>query len=200
MATRNGVPLPLDDRTVPTPAELARPFHAIPHAKKRAFLAAYAHCGQIGHAATLAGCDRGSHYDWKRTDPAYAAAFQVAQAMAVEAYEDEATRRALGWDETRYTTDGTPYTVRQQSDTLLIFRLKALKPEVYRDNYPRDDKQDISELLKAVLLELHRHQDASPALPVAYQTTVAPHSALPAPPSPAEDGEDRRAREARRPW
>lgn len=109
-------------------------FPTIPHAKKRAFLVAYAQCGTLAKAAEIAGCDRKSHWHWKRQDPAYAEAFQFAREMVADLHEDEASRRAMGWDETRYAEDGTPYTIRKYSDTLLIVRLKALKPNEYRDN------------------------------------------------------------------
>ena len=109
------------------------PFKDLPHPKKRAFLMAYARCGILTKAAQVAGCDLTSHYHWKK-DPAYLAAYHLAREMAADLLEDEASRRALGWDEERYTADGVPYTVRTYSDTLLIVRLKALKPEKYREH------------------------------------------------------------------
>src|SRR5215831_2548107 len=108
-------------------------FSEIKHPKKRAFLVAYAQCGMLTKAAEIAGCDRNLHYHWK-ADRVYAEAFALAQTMAADLHEEEATRRAFGWDETRYTNDGTPYTIKKFSDTLLIVRLKALKPDQYRDN------------------------------------------------------------------
>lgn len=84
-------------------------------------------------AAQLAGCDRTAHYHWL-ADPEYQEAFQLAQRVAADLHEEEATRRAFGWDEERIGADGTPYTVRKYSDTLLIVRLKALKPTEYREN------------------------------------------------------------------
>ena len=111
----------------------SRAFNEIQHPKKRAFLLAYAILGNIGQAADKAGIERTTHHYWKR-DPEYLAAFQDAKEMAAEMLEDEATRRAMGWDEERIAEDGTPYTMRKYSDTLLIVRLKAAKPHDYRDN------------------------------------------------------------------
>ena len=108
-------------------------FKEILHPKKRAFLAAYAACGLLTKAAETAGCHITSHYHWKH-DAQYLAAFQLAREMVADLHEDEATRRAMGWDETRYADDGAPYTIRKYSDTLLIVRLKALKPEEYREH------------------------------------------------------------------
>lgn len=108
-------------------------FGHITHQKKRLFLTAYVQTGLLSQACLIAGCERKSHYYWLK-DPDYAAAFAEAKTMVADVFEEEASRRALGWDETRYTDDGTPYTVRKQSDVLLIVRLKALKPQEYREN------------------------------------------------------------------
>lgn len=109
-------------------------FKEILNPKRRAFLAAYAECGMLTKAAELADCDITSHYHWKE-DKLYYAAFLRAREMAADRHEDEATRRAFGWEEERLDAEGTPYTVKKYSDTLLIVRLKALKPEEYRENF-----------------------------------------------------------------
>jgi hypothetical protein len=170
------------------------PFGKILHPKKRAFLVAYASCGRLQEAATIAACDRDSHYKWKATDPLYQEAFARAKEMAADLHEDEATRRALGWDETRYADDGTPHTVRKYSDTLLIVRLKALKPDQYRDTNKRDERSEVSELLKAVLLELAERQHTRNVTPEAEWAPLPPRSrlpqeptALPPPPEPDEE-------------
>lgn len=71
-------------------------FESIAHPKQRAFLAAFAECGDIKKSATLADCSREAHYDWKR-DPEYLAAFERAEEMAGDALEAKA--RALATDE-----------------------------------------------------------------------------------------------------
>lgn len=172
-------------------------FHTILHPKKRAFLAAFATTGHIQQAAAIAQCPREMHYHWKNTDPDYEAAFALAKEMAADLHEDEATRRALGWDETRYSDDGTPYTIRKFSDTLLIVRLKALKPNEYRESAKRDERSEVSELLKAVLLELAERQQGRNVTPEAEWAPLPPASrardthghrqALPPPPEPEEE-------------
>jgi hypothetical protein len=109
-------------------------FTKIHHPKKRAYLAAYAATGRHDEALRIAEVDRSLHYIWKSQDPDYAEAFALAKEMSADLHEDEATRRAMGWDETRVAENGTSYTIRKQSDTLLIVRLKALRPDVYREN------------------------------------------------------------------
>jgi hypothetical protein len=135
----------------------------------------------IAEATVAAQCSREIHYKWLRFDPDYADAFAEAQQMALSVLEEEATRRAPGWEETRYTNDGTPYTVRKYSDVMLIVRLKALAPEKYRDSARRDDRNDISELLKAVLLEMSERSQARDVTP---EADWAPRPPLPRPARP----------------
>jgi len=56
------------------------------------------------------------HHTWMKNDPSYAAAYQEARKIAGDMLEAEAFRRAFGG-----------------SDTLVIFLLKAHKPELYRE-------------------------------------------------------------------
>lgn len=110
---------------------------AISHAKKRAFLAAYAECGTIVHAAELAGVSRRSHDNWIASDPVYAAAFRDAGEQAIQRLEQEARRRAIeGIEKPVYQGGKQVGVAREYSDTLLIFLLKAARPHVYRDATP----------------------------------------------------------------
>lgn len=85
--------------------------------KKKAFLSAYAEMGVISHACKAAGISRRQYYRWTEHDQTFAAEVREAEIEAVEALEREARRRAL-----------------KLSDTLLIFLLKASRPEKYRDH------------------------------------------------------------------
>src|SRR5262245_27715437 len=178
----------------------SRSFSQVRTPKQRAVLAAYARSGQLTTACDAAAVHRTTHYYWMRTDPAYVEAYAEAHAMVADLLEAEATRRALGWEETAYTSDGTPYTIRKYSDTLLIFRLKAAKPEQYRDSARSQDRSEVSELLKAVLLELVDRapaRDVTPApeaawapLPPGERRPPGPRPPLPAP-SGLDDAEAR---------
>ena len=121
-------------------------FPDIAHAKQRALLAAVAHCCSVTQACAQVGLSRQTHYEWLHENPTYAAAFAHAKQMGAEWLEDRAIERA--------TTGEKP------SDVLLIFLLKAAKPAKYRETLRRDERSDVSELLKAVLLEL---ADRAPA-------------------------------------
>lgn len=121
-------------------------------AKQRAFLAAFAKLGNIAEACVAAATGRRSHYDWIE-QPEYKAAFEDAKEEAADLLEGEARRRAqygvrepvvyqgeLCYEkvvdpETGEITRGSkPLVIRKYSDVLLIFLLKGLRPEKYRDN------------------------------------------------------------------
>lgn len=101
--------------------------------KKEAFLVAYAACGNISQAAKLAKCHRSSHRDWL-ADPEYAARFAEAHEDACDSLETEARRRAVeGVDKPVYQGGKKVGTVREYSDTLLIFLMKGAIPDKYRE-------------------------------------------------------------------
>jgi transposase-like protein len=102
--------------------------------KQEAFLEAYRGLGNITVAAAKVGIARQTHYDWLKKFPEYAQDFKEAQLIAADVLEDEALRRAaLGWEEPVFYQGEQVATVRKYSDTLLIFLLKGIKPEKYRD-------------------------------------------------------------------
>lgn len=116
--------------------KLPDPLHKITHLKKRAFLLSFAECGNIRRAAEESGVTRRAHYFWLKEDPDYAEAFEDAKEMAIEALEEEARRRAHdGVDKPVFYKGDKVATVKEYSDTLLIFLLKSLRPEKYRDHY-----------------------------------------------------------------
>ncbi len=109
-------------------------FRNIAHLKKRAFLAAYSKLGTVTHAADAAGIDRRSHSNWMHGDPKYREAFASAGEMAVQHLEREARRRAIeGTEKPVYQNGRLVGTIREYSDTLLIFLLKGARPERYRE-------------------------------------------------------------------
>ena len=115
--------------------------------KQKAFLAVYAACGCITYAARKAKCSRFAHYKWMQ-DAAYAEAFAEARAEACDVLESEARRRAVeGVRKPVYYQGDVVGTVREYSDTLLIFLLKGAMPEKYRDNVKTEDTGS-AELIK----------------------------------------------------
>lgn len=123
-------------------------------AEKKAFLAAYARLATVTHAAEAVGIARQRHYEWMRDDPDYPARFEAACEQAVDKLEREVVRRgAEGVDKPVYQGGKLVGSVREYSDTLLIFALKGLRPEKYRDRY--DVKHEVV-TLDAVDAEIRR--------------------------------------------
>jgi len=106
------------------------------NAKQKAFLAAYAKTANLSRAASKAKISRVSHYNWLK-NAQYKKLFEEEKEKAVGLLEDEAVRRAHeGVLEPVYQGGKLIGTKRVYSDTMLIFLLKAARPEKYRDNYP----------------------------------------------------------------
>ena len=114
------------------------PFAEICHAKKRAFLSAFAECGNKSRAAEMAGIVKQTIYtrQW-REDREFQVALESAHVMAADRLEEEAHRRAVdGWEEPVGWYKGVAGgTVRRYSDNLLMFLLKGARPERYRERY-----------------------------------------------------------------
>ena len=99
------------------------------------FLDALRSHGVISEAAKVAGVSRWTVYNERKIDTGFRDAWDEALALGVEALEDAAKKRAFAG-----------------SDTLLIFLLKAHKPERYREtvrtvtlNMTPADLQDLSD-------------------------------------------------------
>lgn len=95
---------------------------------KERFLEALADTGSVSTAVAIAGTSRTRVYDLRKTDPAFASAWQDAEEIATDRLEDEAKRRAEYQNRSSaqarwYPTDnGQPIMVPCYSDTLLLAR------------------------------------------------------------------------------
>lgn len=95
--------------------------------KREAFLTILSNGGTVKEAREAAGISRSSIYDWRKADEDFAAAWDHAYEEGTDELETEAVRRAK---------DG--------SDTLMIFLLKARRPEKYRDNVKHEHTGGLS--------------------------------------------------------
>ena len=128
-------------------------------AKKAAFLAAYAECGNITTASKAVGIDRITFYRWSEHDDAFAQAAQRAYLQAgdrleeharawatigvptvKEIYERHKVKRTVegGKDDGAEVFEDALVLVSREearhiSPTLLIFLLKGAKPEKYKE-------------------------------------------------------------------
>lgn len=88
----------------------------------------------VGAACMAAGYARSRVYAWRREDAEFAAQWDAASAVASDLLEEEADRRGRdGYDEPVFYRGEESGARRKYSDGLLLARLKALKPDHYRD-------------------------------------------------------------------
>ncbi len=104
--------------------------------KKGKFVAEIGRSGNISQAARLIGVNRRTVYVWRKEDGEFAAAWDDAKDEYSDHLEAEADRRAVeGVTKQLYFNDDGKLIgeTRNYSDTLLIFRLKGLRPDMYKD-------------------------------------------------------------------
>ena len=158
-----------------------------PRRGQKAFLAAFRETGNVRLACEVAGVGRTSHYRWREENPAYREAFDLARQDATDVLEAEAHRRAVegieepvGWY--KGVAGGT---VRRYSDVLLIFLLKSLRPERYRERV--DVRGVLAHLDVSLLPDELVARLAAGENPVTVLAPVLQTSKLPALP-PGEEG------------
>lgn len=102
--------------------------------RHKAFLAAFIKSGSITKAAKDTGVDRCVHYAWLEEVKGYREAFEAAKDQAAQTLEDEATRRAVeGVTQVEYYQGKPVGAKRVYSDALMMFLLRGLRPEKYRE-------------------------------------------------------------------
>jgi hypothetical protein len=95
--------------------------------------------GLVAHACKRARLERRTVYNWRKADIGFATQWDEVIDLCVEAAELECRRRAIeGVDEPVYHKGELIDTVRKFSDVLLIFFLKAHRPEKYRERIQID--------------------------------------------------------------
>ena len=98
--------------------------------RQQAVLEAYEIYGTVAKACEVARVARSEHYRWLR-NRRYAARFREAEEHAIQALETEARRRAMVGIEKPIFYKGHAVTyVRAFSDGLLMFLLKAKRPDI----------------------------------------------------------------------
>jgi hypothetical protein len=124
-------------------------------------MAELARHGRVAQAARVAAYTKSRVYAWRKTDAVFAEAWDDAIATYVEAVEAEVDRRAVeGVAKPMFYLGEQCGEVVTYSDTLLMFRLKALRPEMYRERLqtpqpvvtpePEAEKKTIAETLRHI--------------------------------------------------
>lgn len=102
--------------------------------REKRFLAALSRGVSVGGAATEAGLSRSTVYEWRAADAGFAARWDAAVEVGTDALEDEARRRAMRGVETPVHYGGKAVgKIQKYSDALLMFLLRARRPEIYRE-------------------------------------------------------------------
>lgn len=92
--------------------------------------------GLIKEACQYAGLSRLQVKRRIREDHEFRALYEEAYELGTDAIEDEATRRAtIGTLEPVFFKGRRVATIRKKSDLLMMFILKARRPERFKDNY-----------------------------------------------------------------
>jgi len=102
---------------------------------KRGFIKALAASGIVTWAAAVVKKSRSTVYEAKAKDPEFATAWDDAIEEAIDAIEMEARRRAMGYDEPVFYKGVECGKIRRYSDALLMFLLKAYRPEKYSERF-----------------------------------------------------------------
>jgi len=110
-------------------------------AKKDKFIELLSEIGNVTRACKALGLTRSKLYQHKEKDKAFSEAWEKALILSADVLEGEAWRRAMGHDrpitfqgKQVLDKDGNPLFLKEYSETLLIFLLKGLKPQKYREN------------------------------------------------------------------
>ena len=125
--------------------------------RRAAFLASLSEGFSVGGSAIKAGMSRRAAYEWREADEAFARDWDAAVEEGTELLEDEARRRAFeGTEKPVFQNGQLVGHIQEYSDTLLIFQLKARRPEKYRDNHKVDLTGDITHRLDGAKDALQR--------------------------------------------
>lgn len=108
--------------------------------KKSAFLTKLSTTGSVRLACEAAGICRATAYIWREQDEEFAKAWLKARFYGAEALEDEAIRRATGYEEKVYYRGEVVDTITKYSDRMLTTLLQAHFPLKYHmAKHKRDD-------------------------------------------------------------
>lgn len=143
--------------------------------RQRDFIAALADCGVVEQARQTVNMSRASCSRLRRESPAFAAAWEAAIAHAANGLVDIAFDRAFnGTDMPVFDKDGRRIASRRQhSDRLLMFLLRAYKPERFR--HAHKDVRDPGEAPPAAAAPLEETLERlAPVTPEAPEQLMSP--------------------------
>ncbi len=102
--------------------------------KRALFLEWLSETANVSEACRASGIPRSTAYLWRSQDEQFAHAWDEANELGTDGLEDEAVRRGRdGVEEPVFYRGSECGAVRKYSDTLLIFMLKARRPDKFKD-------------------------------------------------------------------
>jgi hypothetical protein len=134
---------------------------------QKAFLAALEETGSVTEAAKAVGMGRCNVYQYKRSDPAFAALWEQALDVAADVLEDEARRRAYeGVEEDVYHKGEKVGVVKKYSDTLLMFLLKGIRPQKWRESRATIPPAELNKMIEVELQRISKQKEVEASEPV----------------------------------
>jgi hypothetical protein len=130
-----------EERADSTLKKRRKPYTRFNRSRREKFLTELRQTGNVTASCEAAFVDRHAAYSERRRNQEFAAAWEEALEIAIERMEREAHRRAVDgtvepvFGRVDKYQDGQIGTIRRYSDTLLIFLLKAHRPDRYRERY-----------------------------------------------------------------
>jgi hypothetical protein len=125
--------------------------------KRETFIQALSEGFSVTTACMKASITRSRAYAWRNDDAEFAAEWDAAVDQGTDLLEDEARRRAyVGVDKPVFQGKELVGHIREYSDTLLIFTLKARRPEKFRENHKVDLTGDVTHRLDGAKEALDR--------------------------------------------
>jgi hypothetical protein len=109
---------------------------------QKAFLAALENTGSVTQAAAAAKVGRIVVYQHKRIDPAFAALWEQALDAGADSLEDEARKRAFAG-----------------SDVLLMFMLKGIRPQRWRESRSTIPPAELNKMIEAELARIAKQKE-----------------------------------------
>ncbi len=143
------------------------------------FIEEFLKCGRLDVASEVIGCSPVTHYNWLKKYPDYRAAFEEARDQLADLLEGEIVRRGFFGVEKAVTVAGKREVVREFSDQLAMFWMKARNRAVFGDKHDDTLKVEGELSVAAVLRNRRLKRDG--------QLEAAAPAGLPA---AAEDGSD----------
>ncbi len=116
---------------------------------QKAFLAALENTGSVTAAAEAAKMGRSMVYQHRRQDEAFAALWDQALDAAADTLEDEARKRAFGG-----------------SDVLLMFLLKGIRPQKWRESRATIPPAELNKMIEAELQRISKQKEIEALEPV----------------------------------